>query len=116
LINVDQLSKIKDHNIYKRQAEIPKAISIIEKHQSDFIEWHQMRKNTPVLKAIKRKIELIHECDIFKSYTSKLYGSPSLKNEEKIQKLVNVLAVKMKSQNQKGCYYLEALNEYIATA
>lgn len=116
LINVDQLSKIKDHNIYKRQAEIPKAISIIEKHQSDFIEWHRMRKNGPVLKAIKRKIELIHECDIFKSYTSKLYGSPSIQNEEKIQKLVNVLAVKMKSQNQQGCYYLEALNEYIATA
>lgn len=116
LVNVDELSKIKDENLHKREAEVPKALGIIEKYSKEFIEWHQMRKNVPVLKAIKTKLEQLHQCDIFISYSSKNCSAPVLKNEEKIQKLVNGLAVKMKEQNQQGCYYLEALNEFIATA
>jgi glutamyl-tRNA reductase len=116
LVNVDELSKIKDSNLQKRQAEVPKALEIIEKHSLDFIEWHKMRKNVPVLKAIKTKLEQLHQCNIFISYSAKYNSAPVYKNEEKIQKLVNGLAVKMKEQNQQGCYYLEALNEFIATA
>lgn len=116
LVNVDELSKIKDDNLHKREAEVPKALGIIEKHSKEFIEWHQMRRNVPVLKAIKTKLEQLHQCDIFISYSSKYCSAPVQKNDEKIQKLVNGLAVKMKEQNQQGCYYLEALNEFIATA
>jgi len=116
LVNVDELSKIKDSNLQKRQAEVPKALEIIEKHSHEFIEWHQMRRNVPVIKAIKTKLEQLHQCDIFISYSAKYSSVPVHKNEEKIQKLVNGLAVKMKEQNQQGCYYLEALNEFIATA
>jgi glutamyl-tRNA reductase len=116
LVNVDELSKIKDSNLQKRQAEVPKALKIIEKYSKEFIEWHKMRRNVPVLKAIKTKLEQLHQCDIFISYSAKFSSAPVYKNEEKIQKLVNGLAVKMKEQNQQGCYYLEALNEFIATA
>lgn len=116
LVNVDELSKIKDENLHKREAEVPKALGIIEKHSKEFIEWHRMRRNVPVLKAIKTKLEQLHQCDIFISYSSKYCSTPVHKNDEKIQKLVNGLAVKMKEQNQQGCYYLEALNEFIATA
>jgi glutamyl-tRNA reductase len=116
LVNVDELSKIKDSNLQKRQAEVPKALEIIEKYSKEFIEWHQMRRNVPVLKAIKTKLEQLHQCDIFISYSAKYSNAPVNKNEVKIQKLVNGLAVKMKGQNQQGCYYLEALNEFIATA
>jgi glutamyl-tRNA reductase len=116
LVNVDELSKIKDGNLQKRQEEVPKALEIIEKHSKEFIEWHKMRRNVPVLKAIKTKLEQLHQCDIFISYSAKFSSIPVIKNEEKIQKLVNGLAVKMKEQNQQGCYYLEALNEFIATA
>lgn len=116
LVNVDELSKIKDGNLQKRLDEVPKALEIIEKHSKEFIEWHKMRRNVPVLKAIKTKLEQLHQCDIFISYSAKISSTPIYKNEEKIQKLVNGLAVKMKEQNQKGCYYLEALNEFIATA
>jgi glutamyl-tRNA reductase len=116
LVNVDELSKIKDSNLQKRQAEVPKALEIIEKYSKEFIEWHQMRRNVPVLKAIKTKLEQLHQCDIFISYSAKYSNAPVNTNEVKIQKLVNGLAVKMKGQNQQGCYYLEALNEFIATA
>lgn len=116
LVNVDELSKIKDSNLQKRQAEVPRALEIIEKYSNDFIEWHKMRRNVPVLKAIKTKLEQLHQCDIFISYSAKFSSVPVNKDDEKIQKLVNGLAVKMKEQNQQGCYYLEALNEFIATA
>lgn len=116
LVNVDELSKIKDSNLQKRQAEVPKALVIIEKYSKEFIEWHKMRRNVPVLKAIKTKLEQLHQCNIFISYSAKYNSAPVYQNEEKIQKLVNGLAVKMKEQNQQGCYYLEALNEFIATA
>ncbi|MEI6086131.1 MAG: glutamyl-tRNA reductase [Bacteroidota bacterium] len=116
LVNVDELSKIKDSNLQKRQSEVPKALVIIEKYSKEFIEWHKMRRNVPVLKAIKTKLEQLHQCNIFISYSAKYNSAPLYKNEEKIQKLVNGLAVKMKEQNQQGCYYLEALNEFIATA
>jgi glutamyl-tRNA reductase len=116
LVNVDELSKIKDINLQKRQAEVPKALEIIEKYSTEFIEWHKMRRNVPVLKAIKTKLEQLHQCDIFISYSAKYNSAPVYKNDDKIQKLVNGLAVKMKEQNQQGCYYLEALNEFIATA
>jgi glutamyl-tRNA reductase len=116
LVNVDELSKIKDCTLQKRQAEVPKALEIIERYSMEFIEWHKMRRNVPVLKAIKTKLEQLHQCDIFISYSAKYNNAPVYKNDEKIQKLVNGLAVKMKEQNQQGCYYLEALNEFIATA
>jgi glutamyl-tRNA reductase len=33
----------------------------------------------------------------------------------KIQKVINGMAVKMRTQNQCGCNYIEAINEFIAT-
>ncbi len=116
LVNVDELSRIKDANLQKRQAEIPKALLIISKYSQEFLDWHQLRKNVPVLKAIKTKLEQLHHCDIFIGYYLKNSSAPVRKNEEKIQKVINGLAIKMKEQNQQGCYYLEALNEYIALA
>jgi glutamyl-tRNA reductase len=32
-----------------------------------------------------------------------------------IQKVVSGMAIKMRGQNQRGCQYIEAINEYIAT-
>lgn len=116
LVNVDELSKIKDSNLQKRQEEVPKALEIIAKHSKEFIDWHLMRRNVPVLKAIKIKLEQMHHCNLFISYSLKNSAVATNKNEEKIQKVINGMAVKMKEQNQQGCYYIEAINEYIAIA
>ena len=116
LVNVDALSKIKDSTLQKREYEIPKAMAIIDKFMQEFINWHQMRKNVPVLKAIKTKLEQMHNYNSFINY-SIMYNDALLnKNDKRIQKVINSLAVKMKEQNQQGCYYLEALNDYIAIA
>ncbi len=110
LINVDDLSKLKDETLAKREAEIPKAKTIITEHMVDFMEWYEMRKHVPVLKAIKTKLKEIHNSPLF----IPLYSNAA-HAEEKIQRVLNGMAYKMKGQNQKGCHYIEAINEFIAT-
>src|SRR4029079_5370710 len=39
-----------------------------------------------------------------------------LYTEEKIQKVINGMASKLRAQNQRGCHYIEAIHEYNATA
>lgn len=115
LINVDELSKIKDSTLQKREAEVPKAMRIIEEHINEFMSWHEMRKNVPVLKAVKNKLEQMNQTYFtIASSSSEINVEIDHSNEDKIQKVINGMAVKMRSDNQKGCYYIEAINEYIA--
>ena len=114
LINVDELSKIKDATLEKREAEVPKAIAIIKKHIHEFLEWHDMRKHVPVLKAVKNKLYAMQSCGMFISYSATQMLT-STNTDDKIQKVINGMAVKMRNQNQGGCSYIEAINEYIAT-
>ena len=116
LVNVDELSKIKDATLQKREAEVPKAKVIIEEHINDFLNWHHMRKNVPVLKAVKNKLEQMNSCTLFVNsfYYKTSITSPGNDTEEKIQKVINGMALKMRYQNQRGCSYIEAINEYIA--
>jgi glutamyl-tRNA reductase len=113
LVNVDELSKLKDKTLNKRKAEIPKAKKIIAEHIRDFIEWHEMRKHVPVLKAIKIKLQEIHcSPDFLRTQTEALSGVAD--HQERIQKVINGMAVKMRQQNQRGCHYIEAINEFMA--
>jgi glutamyl-tRNA reductase len=109
VINVDDLSKMRDETLAKREGEVPKAKAIIAEHIEEFIEWHEHRKHVPILKAVKTKLKEIHNNPLF----IPLYNSTH--TEEKIQRVINGMAYKMKEQNQKGCHYIEAINEFIAT-
>lgn len=115
LVNVDELSKIKDETLHRREAEVPKAKAIIHQHMAEFIEWFELRKNVPLLKAVKNKLQSMHSCNLFISYTGnkahvKAYDS------EKIQKVINTTATKLRDRNQGGCNFIEAINDYMAVA
>jgi glutamyl-tRNA reductase len=110
LINVDELSKLKDETLARREAEVPKAKAIIAEHIAEFMEWHEMRKHVPILKAVKTKLKEIHNSPLF----IPLYNN-STHTEEKIQRVINGMAFRMKGQNQRGCHYIQAINEFIAT-
>lgn len=108
LINVDELSKMKDETLGKRKAEVPKAKAIIAEHVAEFIQWCEMRKHVPVLKAIKTKLKEIHNDPL-------LFPAYNITDaEDKIQRVINGTAFKMKEQNLCGCYYIQAINEFIA--
>lgn len=113
LVNVDELSKLKDETLAMREAEVPKAKAIIAEHIAEFIDWYQMRKHVPVLKAVKTKLKEIHTSPLF--ITLQPHHIACNKTDEKIQRVINGMASKMKEQNQRGCYYIEAINEFIAT-
>ena len=114
LINVDELSKMKDETLLKREAEVPKAKAIIAEHIAELMEWQEMRRHVPVLKAVKTKLKELHTCPIF----NRLSGEPfpfTTHTDEQIQRVLNGMATKMRHHNQGGCHYIEAINEYIAT-
>lgn len=111
LINVDGLSKLKDETLLRRAAEIPKARTIIHNHLNEFMEWHEMRKHVPVLKMVKIKLQEIHGSPLFEQPLPEI---PSTNRDQKIQRVLNGMASKMRRENQRGCYYIEAINEFIA--
>ena len=110
LVNVDELSKMKDETLSKREAEVPGAKAIIAGHIREFIDWYKMRKNVPVLKAVKSKLKEIHTSPLFIPL-----ANDQVSPDERIQRVINGMASKMREQNQRGCYYIEAINEFIAT-
>ena len=109
LINVDELSKLNDETLLRRANDIPKVIDIIAQHVSAFTEWHHMRKNVPMLLAVKSHLQALplHQ-----------YGLciADEKSHEQIQKVINGMALKLRSQNNPGCQYIEAMHNYIAHA
>jgi glutamyl-tRNA reductase len=113
LVNVDELSRLKDETLAKREAEVPKAKEIIAEHMAEFAQWYEMRKNVPVLKAVKTKLNEIHNDPLLIPFYPHYNSSGS--TDEKIQRVINGMASKLKINNQKGCYYIEAINEFIAT-
>jgi glutamyl-tRNA reductase len=100
LMNVDEISVILDKTIDKRKAELPKALQIISETIDELKEWYTMQVNNPVLRKIK--MQLSHLAAEETSVCSK----------EKIQKTVSLLAVQLRKENNKGCQYINALNNY----
>ncbi len=114
LINVDELSKLKDETLARRQAEVPKAVTILNGYIEEFLNWYEMRKHVPVLKAVKTKLEEIQSCKFYlQSFPLPHHQKQSA--DQKIQRVINGMASKLRVQNHRGCHYIEAINEYIAT-
>ncbi len=117
VVNVDELSKLKDETLQRREAEVPKAKEIIREHIQEFIEWHEHRKHVPVLKAVKQTLQAIHEDPIYLNlFSCQSTQSIIPADHEKIQKVINGMALKMRTRNERGCHYIEAINEYMTAA
>ncbi|MEO7983900.1 MAG: glutamyl-tRNA reductase [Bacteroidota bacterium] len=113
LVNVDELSRMKDETLAKRVGEIPKAMTIIAAHIAEFISWYQMRENVPVLKAVKTKLKEMHASPLFIPLYD--HRTTKINTDEKIQRVINGMASKMRIQDRKGCQYIEAINEFMTT-
>jgi len=113
LINVDELSKIKDETLQKREAEVPKAMVIIAEHIAELMEWYEMRRHVPVLKAVKSKLKELHTSPLFSQLSGESFPCAT-DMDQQIQRVINGMATRMRQQNQGGCNYIQAINEYIA--
>ena len=115
LINVDDLSKIKDKTLQRREAELPKATEIISRHLAEFNEWITLRKNVPVLTAVKSKLYAMQSCDMFINYSAqnKIPVVKENNSHKMIQQVINITANQMRTQNKGGCNFIEAINEFL---
>ena len=112
LVNVDDLSKINDKTLQTRRSEVPKALNIITVQINDFMDWLNLRSHVPVLKAVKQKLNEMYACEL---YISSNGSGTRLIDKDAIQKVVNNVALKMRRQHQPGCYYIEAINDFMTT-
>lgn len=117
LINVDELSKLKDETLQKRVAEIPAAKLIIAEHRNEFLDWSHNRKNVRYIKAVKQKLHDMHSCELYLSSANTTVSTTALApiNQYAIQKVIKNMALKMRLQHQPGCSYIEAINDFITT-
>jgi glutamyl-tRNA reductase len=113
LINVDELSKLKDETLKMREAEVPKAKAIISEVIEEFVEWYNMRRHVPMLKDLKSKLKSLHSYSLISDPQSALYEEML---NIKIQRVVNETAGKIKKTDTKGCQYIAAINDFICTA
>jgi glutamyl-tRNA reductase len=113
LIDVDDLSKLKDETLLRRAGEVPKAQTIIRSHVRELMEWFEMRKHVPLLKQVKIKLQEIHGSPLFEQPIRET--KPSVSRDQKIQRVLNGMASKMRMENQRGCFYIEAINEFIGS-
>ncbi len=114
LVNVDDLSKINDATLQMRIDEVPKAKAIIAEHIAEFSEWKEMRKNVPVIKAVKNKLIAMQECDMFISYYNSHHAATTPDSDTRIKKVINNMAQSMRKENKGGCNFIEAINEFIS--
>ncbi|MFP5041521.1 glutamyl-tRNA reductase [Parasediminibacterium sp. JCM 36343] len=114
LVNVDDLAKINDATLQKRMAEVPKAKAIIAEHITEFNEWQEMRKNVPVIKAVKSKLLEMQDCTLFNTYYTTQSNAVGVDHHVKIQKVINNMAANMRKERKGGCNFIEAINEFIA--
>lgn len=135
LVNVDELSKLKDETLQKREAEVPRAKEIIAENMTEFVEWSELRRNAPVLRAVKQKLFDMHNCQIFLTAsqaglnnitpvpfaentllnTTADTSSKMVVNQFAIHRVIKNMAVKMRKRHQPGCSYIEAINDFITT-
>ena len=113
LVNVDELSKLKDETLKKREAEVPKAKAIIAESMQEFIDWYAMRRHVPLLNDLKTKLKTLHSYSIAPDATSPLCEATI---DIKIQRVVNETAGKIRKTDTKGCQYIAAINEFIRIA
>ena len=93
---------ILDKTISIRQAEIPKAVSIINATVDSLMEWYRKQSNNPLLRKVKIQLYELSEIHFTNQF-----------REEKIHKAVSSLAIQLHNQNNKGCQCIHALSTYL---
>lgn len=102
LMNVDEISAILNKTIHRRKSEIPKALRIIDQTISELNEWYSMQLNNPMLRKIKLQL-----------YELSKQHADATDHNERIHKTISSLAVQLRKQNNKGCQYIHAMNDYL---
>ncbi len=61
LVHLDQFSRITDATLEAREMHIPQAEAILGEVREEFNQWLESRRFAPVIKALKKKLEVMKE-------------------------------------------------------
>ncbi len=114
VIDVDEIStKILDKTLACRRAEVPKAEAIIHHYTQEFWQWLKDYRFALHLKTWKSKLQ---EIDKLNLHPCEFAGDDQMKEQTiKAQKAVKKLAVNLKTKNDKGCQFINSINDYLQT-
>ncbi|MEI6949183.1 glutamyl-tRNA reductase [Paraflavisolibacter sp. H34] len=115
MVNVDELSKLKDETLRKREAEVPKAKAIIAELICEFLDWCEMRRHVPLLKAAKLKLKEINTSPLFETVGCTTITCTK-EADARIQRVINEMAASIREKNQGACHFIEAINTFITAA
>lgn len=112
VIDVDEISTtILDKTLAKRRDEVPKAEAIIEFYTREFWQWLKDYRYALHLKTWKSKLE---EIDRLQLHPCEFARDAQLKQQTvNAQKAVKQLAVNLKTKNDKGCQFINLINDYL---
>ncbi|MFT4092876.1 MAG: glutamyl-tRNA reductase [Niabella sp.] len=112
VIDVDEIStKILDRTLARRRKEVPKAEAIIEYYTREFWQWLKDYRYALHLKTWKSKLQ---EIDKLQLHPCEFAQDAHLKQQTvKAQKAVKQLAVNLKTKNDKGCQFINLINDYL---
>ena len=102
LVHMDDLSKMTDATLKRRQSYVPKATQIIEEIKDEFNAWLETRKFAPTLQALKTKLGQIQEQEL-NTHRKKLSdfneAHAQVISERLIQKITNRVANHLREAN-----------------
>jgi len=116
VVGIDEISRMRDDSLRRRQEDVPAALAIIREQMSAFGEWLDMRQNLPVIHAVREKLNSLREAGIHEAVTTHAHDHPNMGGEERIQRVINGMALRMRNRHQPGCHFIEAIREYVTPA
>lgn len=102
VIHLDELSKMTDATLKRRQGYIPQAEKIIEEITEEFNAWLQTRKFAPTIKALKVKLKEVQATEIEnvrKKTPDFSEASATAMSDKIIQKITNQFAHHLRHAN-----------------
>lgn len=102
LIHLDQLSKMTDATLKRRQGYIPQAEVIIDEITVEFNAWLQTRKFAPTIKALRNKLQEVQATEIEnvrKKTPDFSEATATAMSDKLIQKITNQFAHHLRHAN-----------------
>jgi glutamyl-tRNA reductase len=109
--NVDDISVILEQTIARRHTEVPNAEAIINDLEEEFYDWLHTYKHTPDIRLFKQHLAA------WTNQPACEFSGTLLRSQAEIQELVqttvNNLVVNLKQKKEKGCYVIEAYQQFL---
>ncbi len=105
---IDEVSKEIKATLAIRNDEIPAALGIIERYQYEFYEWLSLQKHVPLINEMKDKLYELGEMHLCAVCSREILST-------RVNKTVGSLAMNLRHKTEKGCHYINAINDFLQT-